>query len=371
MAHEIHGRTWPTLFKFAKSGAIQQWEITAIEYSNGTAAYEVEYGQQGGKIQVALVEVNEGKNLGKTNETTPYEQAISEAKAKWKLQQDKGYCAGVPKVLPRTDPMLAHKYRDKADKVTFPCYWQPKLDGIRCIAYRDGEDITLISRRGKEFDTLNHIKTILLEIMNHGDIFDGELYAHGVAFQKVVSWIKRAQPKTKDVMYNVYDMVNDDIFRLRFDRLCKLIGHKGKGVIKTVYTSHLNSHAEVKTILAQQEARGFEGIMLRVGYCKYQCGRRSSELLKVKTFIDQEFEIIGAEENKGRQKSQCTFVCKTDTGTTFKCKPMGTDAERKEYWTNKATYIGQMLTVRFFEWTTSDNPVPRFPIGVSVREEWD
>lgn len=365
------GRYWPMLYKFAKSGATQEWQIGTVIYDDGTAAYETNYGQRGGKIQTALVEVNEGKNIGKANETTPLEQAASEAESKWKLQKDKGYSENAPKKVQNTNPMLAHKYGDKADKVTFPCYWQPKLDGIRCIASRNGDDITLISRRGKTFNTLDHIKKILLGVMSDGDIFDGELYVHGIPFQKVVSWIKRAQPRTVDVKYNVYDCINDAPFDKRFKLICSRIGHKGQGLVKTVYTAQLNSHAEVKTILTEQEKRGFEGIMLRVGDCLYECGRRSSNLLKVKTFKDSEYLIIGAEENKGRQKGQCTFVCQAPNGATFKCKPMGTDAVRKEYWENRSNYIGKQLTVRYFELTTSDKPVPRFPIGVGIREEWD
>jgi len=366
--NEINGKNWPTLFKFAKSGAIQQWEITAIEYSDGTAAYEVEYGQSGGKVQAALVEVNEGKNLGKANETTPFKQATLEAESKWKKQLDKGYAQGKPKPLPKTDPMLAQKYSDRASTVKFPCFWQPKLDGARCIAHRDGDKITLLSRRGKVLDALDHITDVLLDIMEDGDVFDGELYVHGVPFQRVMSWIKRKQPDTAKVVYNVYDVVIDKPFSERFKVFCARIALKGKGVVRTVYTKMLSSHKDVKTILARAEKRGYEGIMLRVGDCTYQCGRRSSELLKVKTFLDQEFEIIGAEENKGRQKGQCTFVCKTDTGATFKVKPMGTDAQRRKYWKDHKSHVGEQLTVRFFEWTTSKPPVPRFPIGVAIRD---
>ena len=34
-------------------------------------------------------------------------------------------------------PMLAHKLEDKKDKVYFPGYVQPKLDGVRCT-YSNG-----------------------------------------------------------------------------------------------------------------------------------------------------------------------------------------------------------------------------------------
>jgi DNA ligase-1 len=89
-------------------------------------------------------------------------------------------------------------------------------------------------------------------------------------------------------------------------------------------------------------------------------------LLKVKQFVDEEFLIVGAEENKGRQKGQCTFICKTADGKEFKAKPMGTDETRRAYWENKDKYIGKHLTVRYFERT--EGGVPRFPVGVEVRD---
>lgn len=372
MATETAGKTFPTLYKFAKSGAIQQWEITAIEYADGTAAYEVEHGQKGGKIQNSLVEVNVGKNIGKANETTPYDQACKEAESKWKKQLDKNYSEGEAKELPKTDPMLAHKYADKMDKVTYPCHWQPKLDGMRCLGRRAGDEVILTSRKGKVFTTLDHIKKALMEILGDGDIFDGELYCHGVPFQKVSSWIKRLQDNTPKVCYNVYDMVTDEPFSARYSRLSKMIsGSKGEGTVTIVHTATLESDLDVKTILEEQEGFGYEGIMLRVGDCSYEVGRRSSNLLKVKSFIDMEFEIVGAEENKGKQKGQCSFVCKTEAGKEFTCKPKGTAAMRREYWENIGSYLGRPLTVRFFEWTTSDDPVPRFPVGVAIREDWD
>ncbi len=36
------------------------------------------------------------------------------------------------------NPMLAHKFEDYKDKITYPVYSQPKLDGIRCIVRADG-----------------------------------------------------------------------------------------------------------------------------------------------------------------------------------------------------------------------------------------
>ena len=100
----------------------------------------------------------------------------------------------------------------------------------------------------------------------------------------------------------------------------------------------------------------------------YKLGHRSYDLLKVKDFQDAEFEIIGGYENKGGQTGQCTLVCKTADGTEFGVKPEGTSEQRKWYWKNLDSIIGKKLTVRFFSWTTSKYPVPRFPIGVGIRD---
>lgn len=364
-------KNFPILYKFAKSGAVQQWSIEAHQNSDETAYYETTYGQQGGALQTTRVDVEVGKNIGRANETTPFEQAISEAQSKWNVQLDKGYAQGQPKPLPQTSPMLAKPYEKQMAKVTFPCYFQPKLDGIRCVAQRQGNHIIMLSRKGKVFDTLGHITKVLLGLMDDGEILDGELYVHGQPFQRIISWVKREQPDTLKVVYNVYDMISDRPFKERFQRLCNIIGHKGQGVVRTVYTALVDSHSSIRRTLDEQLSRGYEGIMLRVGDCKYQIGRRSSALLKVKKFIDQEFEIIGAEENKGRQKGQCTFICKTDKGGTFKVKPMGTDAERRKMWDDHKKLIGEQITVRFFEWTTSTPPVPRFPVGVAIRDYED
>jgi DNA ligase-1 len=363
-------KQFPTLYKFASSGKVQQWTISAGQYQVGGAFYSTEYGQQGGSLQETTVDITEGKNVGKKNETSPYQQALSEAESKWKKKQDKGYSPNAPQQLKVTSPMLAKSYDKEKKKVKFPCIYQPKLDGMRCIAAKVNGIVNMFSRGGKPIDTLPHINSLLEELMDDGEILDGELYTHGVAFQKVISWIKRNQPDSVKVQYNVYDMINSDAYPKRFKRICRLIGKKGKGIIRTVYTDVVNSHAEIAAAHKEQCARGFEGIMLRLGKCEYKIGRRSSDLLKVKKFFDEEFEIIGAFENIGKQKGQCTFTCVTKTGATFNVKPMGTSQEREQYWTDwqSGSLKGNMLTVRFFEWTTSTPKVPRFPIGVTIRD---
>jgi DNA ligase-1 len=358
-------KDFPTLFKFASSGAVQRWDICAIG-EDGGAFIEVSHGQDGGAIQTTTTRV-QGKNIGKRNETSPFEQACLEAESKWKKQIDKGY-ALTPTERAATAPMLAHPYEDNKSRVTFPCYFQPKLDGVRAVAEKQGGKVTLWSRLGKEYTAVPHVNKVLEDIMTDGQILDGELYAHKVPFQTLISWVKKNQPDSKRIQYNVYDMVSPKPFKDRFADFCAIVGKNGQGVVRTVHTAILWKADDIETKLIEAIERGYEGIMIRTGDCTYQSGQRSRELLKVKEFKDEEFEIIGAEEGQGKCEGQATFICKTKQGAIFKCRSRGEDSLREHYWKERDKYVGKMLTVRFFEWTTGANPVPRFPVGIAVRD---
>ena len=53
-------------------------------------------------------------------------------------------------------------------------YGSRKLDGVRCLAFKQGDEVKFTSRSGKPFLTLDKIKEQMLEI--EGDyIFDGEI----------------------------------------------------------------------------------------------------------------------------------------------------------------------------------------------------
>jgi DNA ligase-1 len=364
-------KTFPRLFKYSSGGASQQWEIRCNTNWNESSSYTVTYGQVDGKLQETTTIISEGKNIGKANETSPWEQALSEAESKWKKQKDKGYAETLIE-RSASKPMLAEKYQDFADRVTFPCYVQPKLDGIRCIATIVDGEVTLMSRGNKEFTTLDHIKQELKKLSPADGsvlILDGELYKHGTPFQKITSWVKREQEETYSVEYHVYDLV--DTTKPFTDRL---------DVLDLLFQISIQSTAPIKLVDTEVALgaidtwesfflnKGYEGIMVRHGNCMYKAGGRSNELLKVKRFTDEEFTIVGAEEGIGRFEGMCTFVCETKAGDTFKCMPRGTEAERRAYWREKDKLIGKQLTVKFFEWTTGENPVPRFPIGITIRD---
>jgi DNA ligase-1 len=322
-----------------------------------------------GKKQTTSTKILEGKNLGKTNATNAYEQALSEAESKWKKQQDKGYRETIDATSSAKDylPMLAKSFDKDGGKIQYPCYFQPKLDGIRCISYWDGQNVVLLTRKGKPFNSIPHIEAALLKVFkkNPTVVLDGELYSDKLGFQKITSIVRKSKCIDADVNkieYHVYDIVIDKPFRERTATIQKLNVNKP---IVCVYTGTLNNANEVAPRLDEYEKAGYEGIMLRNSGANYESDKRSSHLQKVKSFKDAEFEIIGGESGVGKFEGMCTFICKTKKNQLFRCMPTGTEEQRREFLTNIDKYIGEMLTVKYFELT--EDGLPRFPVGIGLR----
>jgi hypothetical protein len=111
---------------------------------------------------------------------------------------------------------------------------------------------------------------------------------------------------------------------------------------------------------------GHEGTMIRDKDSVYEVGQRSNYLLKFKDFQTEEYEIIGANTGQGRDANAVVWICKTKDGQQFTARPEGTIAQRENDYKNHEKFIGKMLTVRFQNLTALG--VPRFPVGVTVRD---
>lgn len=343
--------------------------------------YEQEHGLLDGKLQTSRTYVK-GKNVGRANETTDEQQAEKEADAKWVAKRDRsGYSETIPEDKPMM-PMLAKSHDKHGHKISYPAFIQPKLDGIRCFIHVDGDNVKLVSRTGKEFKSLGHIADAVSELVAKmgksvgSFILDGELYNHKFKsdFQGLVSAIKRDKPSenTHLVQFHCYDYVAEGRdFEDRIQELFHMDQWYEDGdavqIVETFPVDNLDEVVEQNSLWLED---GYEGSMIRNAKGGYQPNRRSPDLQKYKSFIDQEFEIVGAYQNKGKMENQCTFTCITKDGAEFGVKPMGTEAQREQYWIDfqAGKLTGKMLTVKFFEWTTSENPVPRFPVGVCVRD---
>jgi len=321
--------------------------------------------QESGIVDGSLVEHRstcKGKNIGKTNETTPEEQAQLEAASKIETKMSTGYFNTQQEAEDEEVilPMLAKDYKKESNKIDWSnAYVQPKLDGMRAHGKKDS---TMMSRKGKEIDTMGHIQAEL-DTLSYANILDGELYAHGCSFQENMKMIKKYVPgETEKVMYHVYDMVLPGSFANRYAMLINIVADVPN--IELVPTFKVESEADVKKYHQEFLAAGYEGTIVRWGDAGYKVNGRSSNLLKYKDFIDEVYEVVDVLPSD-KNPEQGVVHCKLPDGRTFGCGMKFSHKEREDILNNKADYIGKMSETRFFEF--SDEGVPRFPICFGFR----
>jgi len=358
-----------TIYKTTKGGKVQEWTIEVVGNKYRTIS-----GQTDGKKVTNEWTVCYGKNTGKANATTDNEQALKEAEAKRKLKLEKDYSETMKGINTKRhfEPMLAAKWEDRKDKVEYPLYSQPKLDGIRCIVTKDG----MWSRNGKPIISVPHIYEALKPIfeLKPDFIFDGELYADKFAndFNTIVSLVKKTKPTDKDlkesaknIQYHIYDFPSwDNIFseRIKALRGLKNLFNLPKCIV-IVETIQLQSEGSVMGEYERLVDKGYEGQILRVDG-EYE-NKRSKNLLKHKSFVDDEYTILDIVEGEGNRTGTAGyFVFETADGKPFKSNVKGTWEQTADMLKNKKKLIGKEATVKYFNLTPDG--IPRFPYVIKI-----
>jgi len=372
-------KSFPTLYKKDSKGKVQTWDVAVTQ--NGVEGFYIKtaHGKLGGKIQETFDLITTGKNVGKANETSPQRQAELEAEAKWLKQQErKGYVGNIDLVntdtRPGAEPMLAHRYDKFPEKIAYPAYIQPKLDGHRCIAIIENGTTKLFSRQRKPITGLPHITEALTVQFGSAigrTVIDGELYNHDYKdkFEELTGFIRSQEPKEgyEAVQYHIYDTV---VTAPQLDRtmiLAKsLIDYTGT-TLQLVDTQLVEDEAEALGAFRTHRNSGYEGSILRNLTGTY-VGKRSYDLQKVKEFDDAEFTITGVEEGRGKMAGHAIFVLiDPKTSVQFKAKMKGTMETLAEYFKNPTLVVGKIITVQF-QGRTKDG-IPRFPVAVRFRED--
>lgn len=358
-------RKLPTLYHAAKKGEIRVWKIWT---ENDTIF--TEYGVLDGKLQVSEKKATP-KNVGRSNETTAAQQAELEAASLWTYKKERKYRESIEEAQQQLLlPMLAKGFDKNKNKIKYPCYLQPKLDGVRCLAHKHNGVIYLYSRQGKEYE-LPHIQEELQHVPD-GTILDGEIYIHGMSLQQIVRLVKKWRPNESPTLkYYIYDYpdhkpnnwkhryaaLNDLQFGLP-DTLSSLV---------FVHSDVAFCEEDVWNLHSSYIGDGYEGAIVRTPDHIYRWGYRSDGLLKVKQHQDSEFEIIGAKEGRGRMAGKVVWVCKNDLNDEqFDCSMKCTMEEREQYWQNHEQYYGKLLTAKFFDRT--DKNVPKYAVGLAIRD---
>jgi DNA ligase 1 len=367
--------TLPALQGDTLTGKTKLWSIEVC-HRDGCGVIVTTHGYKDGKMQVSEKVITEGKNIGKKNETSPFDQAVAEARTAWTKKRESSYAPideevdeevsrgkGIDDSVPL--PMLAHDYNKRGKSIQFPCFVQKKFDGTRCVGVPQKG---LFSRNRKSYPHMEHI-VAELNRLPPTMILDGELYSDTLTFQEIVGLVKREtlkagdEEKQQQIQFHVYDLINDMPYVQRYANLQMLFRRYKFKHLVLVKTEHCESEEKMKEMHAQYVTDGYEGIMLRNKDGLY-ANNRSIHLQKYKEFFDMECDIVGFKEGEGAEAGCVIWICELD-GKTFACRPRGTREEREELFEKGADFIGNQLTVRYQEKT--DDGLLRFPVGIAIR----
>jgi len=365
-----------SIYKRDSKEAIRVW-FGEVGVDGDTYGWRSTAGLLDGKKVTSGWKIVEQKNVGKANETSLEEQAVSEMNSDYDKKLERGYFKTIADIdkFTKIKPMLAAKYEDVTINFeTQRYYTQPKLDGIRCIARADG----LWSRGFKEIISVPHIHESLKWYFDkHPDaILDGELYNHDLRenFNKITSLVRKTKPEPWDIKdskrlveYHVYDLISsNEVFSKRIDELCLL---EFDPCIQVVKTEEVHSFEEIDAKYGGYLEAGYEGQMVRADNV-YQQNKRSKFLLKRKEFLTDEFTVIGVEEGKGNWSGHIKrFILELKDGTQFGAGVRGNQALLKEMYNNSDK--PNWCTLRYF--APTPDGIPRFPVvidwGNGVRED--
>lgn len=359
-------QVYDKLYKRTSTGAIQVWWMER-DYEH----HRSHSGQLNGAITTSMWTACTAKNVGRSNEVSPQEQAELEVAAEYTLKQKKGYRTTIEDVdTVGFKPMLAQEFEGNNKKNVEKIFAaggrvlvQPKFDGMRCIATKDG----LVSRNGNAILAVPHIMDALKPIFEQYPdiILDGELYNHDLKadFPKLMSLVKKQKPTPEDleasrvIEYHIYDTPSRE--------LISVIGLPSP--LRGTRTVPCRSLEEIDAVHAQNLEEGYEGSMIRLPGNYEQ--KRSKLLLKYKPEMDSEFEIVSIHEGLGNKSGMAGYAVLYINGNrdrTFRANIMGDRAYCKALLENAEKSVGKMATVLFFHLTPDG--VPRFPRMKAIRD---
>jgi len=259
---------------------------------------------------------------------------------------------------------------------------QRKFDGLRGIATVNPDgSIKFVSRKNNEYTVpIPQIRKEIASMKNLPDdiILDGELYAEpsdldfNVANGLIRTHDKSMNPEKeaqqKFIKYRIYDFFdpnNPDLtYKERYAMLGKWITPPMKNLVLTKnYVA--NDTQDIKDLAERFVKEGYEGGIVRQDW-PYQVDKRNKALLKVKFFIDEEFQIVDfTDGDTPSSKGLVKWVVMTSDGETFKVSMNAPHDEQRKLYQEGRKYIGSDLTVEFERY--SKDGIPMKPRGKAIR----
>lgn len=354
------------LYKRAANGKIRVW-CAEVVVDDSDVYYVAKSGYDGGVITTHETKMTSSAMM------TAYECAESKMNSAKESKLSSGYCvtredaeAYVP-----TKPMLIHKFDTNSNKLLYPVFVQPKLDGV-CALYRDDpKNPRFDSRENNEFVKLKPYAMEIFQYLNdiHGESrkymnSHGEIYAHGRHVSEIVEALKGDNEEVfNELKFYIFDYIwTDDTYEKQtyLERL-----HDGSKFYD--WDNPKRPYVPIQTLTALDESHvlahkdafikaGFEGVVASDPNGLYAYETRSYAKLKAKDLISQEFEITGFDVEYNGDTELIMFKLVTEKGVQFTARPAWKHSERATAYKVGSSYIGKKATVEFRSWTKYGTP---------------
>lgn len=279
------------------------------------------------------------------------------------------------------------------DKIQLPVYVSTKCDGVRSIVI----DSVVYSRSLKPIRN-KHVQQLFGKPEYNGldgELIVGDIYAKDV-FQKTTSGVMSAEG-TPDVKFYVFDICTtpEETFTARqFILHNKIKSVSPESRVVMLEQHYVQTLYELHQYLEDERIKGGEGLICRNPNGKYKYGRSTPKeqlSVKLKFFENGEFEVIGFEERMHNNNEATTnelgyterSYCKENLipmntlgslvlkygDSEFRCGTGYSDAQRKEIWENKESYLGKLASIRYM--SVGQAILPRIPSFIGWRDKDD
>jgi len=249
--------------------------------------------------------------------------------------------------------MLAKDLDDR--KLEYPCYVEPKYDGVRVLAKVNTEEHTVefFFRRGKEVYTIDHLVEPLLELDLGVEYYvDGEVVNNEGGFMKCVGDVRRKSKQAPHLEYQIFDAFFENDSR---DYLTR------KELVKNQISTHISGVIDyvihkkcccIEEVLAFKDLwetmdSNVEGVMVKKNTL-YQ-HKRTWDWMKIKDELSVDFPVVDAYEGKGKYEGVLGGLIVENPQTKVRIRVGGgyNDEERYSFWNDLPTYIGKTAEVKY------------------------
>lgn len=296
---------------------------------------------------------------------------------------DKLINKAIPDHIPEFSVALADKYNPDIVDWKDGWYVSRKIDGARCIAIVDDHgNATFYSRTGKAFDTLDIVRDGIKALGVTNVVFDGELCLvdedGNEDFQGIMKQLKKKDHTIPNPSYKIFDLITHDEFYSKKGEYNRPYSIRYADLIGTMQLNEcpcltvldqdkIKNDDHFAEWVAKSTEQKWEGLMLRADE-PYK-GKRSKDLLKYKSFSDDEYEVVDVEMGPfryvkdGQETEETMLSCVTikHKGYDVRVGSGFSIEQRQEFYCNPCKILGKQILVQYFEETKNQDG------GISLR----